>query len=856
MTKNNPPHNQFGLLKTVKDTYQRFISNPLSKVRKTISAATRPYRSRTWEVLKPYFQPFIHATQPIRDIWASFAKAYPRTAVWTRRSLKLFGIIFSIYLLFIYDIFGKVPTTDELRDLQTENGSELYTADGTFLGTFFKENRKDVKFEDLPKNLIDALVATEDERFWEHSGVDLRSLGRVFFKTFLGGDESSGGGSTISMQLAKNLYPRPKLMFFSTPIAKIRETIIASRIEKVYSKQQIITFYLNTVPFSNNSYGVRVAARRIFNKEPRELLVEESAVLVGMLKANTTYNPLRNPQNAKERRNIVLYQMVKNNSLKDTAYQRLKNIPLTTNANFSSDKGGVGAYFREYLRQELPTLLQSPNFPKKPDGKPYDIYKDGLKIYTSLDGRLQKHAEDAAEEHMKVLQQRFDDHWRWGDERLWSDYRVKIIEDGIRNSRRYKILKEAGWNDAKIKKNFETPINITLFSWKSEDGEEKMMTPIDSVKRVNEILNVGFMALDPITGQIKAWVGGNDFNFFQYDHVKARRQVGSTFKPIVYAQALRAGLRPCDSFPNELMSYPEDGSMPKMATFNEEKDKLVGWTPRNADGNYGGFYSMEGGLRMSVNAVTAHLTYRVGAEAVRQMAAQLGITADIPKNDISIGLGTTDISLFDMLKVYGTFANRGLRPEVTGVLKIVTREGKVIYDYQKSFDRSKWQQVLTTDQADMLNKMLQTVVEEGTASRLSAYGIENNFAGKTGTTQSHADGWFIGYNSNLVVGAWVGAESNGVRFRTMSEGQGAATALPICGKFLQRVWADPQYAALKNIKFEKLSLALQSYMDCPRSWGVKSDDSDGESGGEEEDSPKLPNDIEFGDDSISAPNRK
>lgn len=853
MTENNPPHNRFGFLKTMKATYQNFIGTPLSKVRKAIADATRPYRSRTWEVVQPYFQPFINATKPIRDRWASFATAYPRTAVWTRRSLRLGGGIFFIYLLFIYEVFGKVPTIDELRDLQTENGSELYTADGIFLGTFFKENRKDVKYEDLPKHLIDALTATEDERFWKHSGVDLRSLGRVFFKTLLGGDESSGGGSTISMQLAKNLYPRPKLFMLSTPIAKIRETIIASRLEEVLDKKKIITFYLNTVPFSNNSYGIRVAARRIFNKEPKELTIEESAVLVGMLKANTTYNPLRNPQNAKERRNVVLAQMVKIDSLKDSTYQRLKNVPLVTNPNFSSDKGGVGAYFKEYLRQELPNLLQSPNFPRKPDGKPYDIYKDGLKIYTSLDSRLQKHAEDATEEHMKVLQQRFDEHWRWGEERLWAGDRLKIIEDGMRNSRRYKILKEAGWNEAKIRKNFETPTNMTIFSWKSEEGEEKTMTPMDSVKRVNEILNVGFMALDPITGQIKAWIGGNDFNFFQYDHVKARRQVGSTFKPIVYAQALRAGLRPCDSFPNELMSYPEDGSMPKQATFNEEKDKLVGWTPRNADANYGGFYSMEGALRMSVNAVTAHLMYRIGTEAARQMAAQLGVTAEIPKNDLSIGLGTTDISLFDMMKVYGTFANRGLRPEVTGILKIVSRDGKVIYDYQKSFDRSKWQQVLTTDQADMMNKMLQTVVEEGTASRLSSYGIESNFAGKTGTTQSHADGWFIGYNPNLVVGAWVGAESNGVRFRTMSEGQGAATALPVCGKFLQRVWADPLYAALKNIKFEKLSLALQSYMDCPRSWGVKTDDSNGEEG--EDDNHNLPQDMEFGDDSMSVPKR-
>ena len=314
--------------------------------------------------------------------------------------------------------------------------------------------------------------------------------------------------------------------------------------------------------------------------------------------------------------------------------------------------------------------------------------------------------------------------------------------------------------------------------------------------------------------------------------MRAIRQVGSTFKPIVYSQALRSGIRPCDSLPNELTTYLSGGAR-QPATFDEEKDRKNGWTPRNADADYGGFYSMEGALRMSVNVVTAHLMWRIGAEPVRQLAQQMGVTSDIPKDDLSIGLGTTDISLFDMAKVYGTFANRGIRPEMIGILKVATRDGKIIKDYNLTADISKWNRILTIDQSDMMNQMLRTVVEEGTASRLSAYGIDGNFGGKTGTTQSHADGWFIGFNPRLVVGSWVGAESPGIRFRTISEGQGASTALPVVGKFLQKIWQDPQYAGIKNAKFDEPSLAIKSLMDCPRAWGVEAD-SDSTEAGEED----------------------
>ncbi|MFM2268797.1 MAG: hypothetical protein RL757_2238 [Bacteroidota bacterium] len=835
--ENNQPNIVVASWQALGNLRRRFINAPLNFAFQKVATFTQPARTRAWELVSPYILPiwnpisaaFHKYTAPIRARWAAFESDSPRAAKWTARFGKVLGVFYFFYLLFIFDFFGPVPTVDELRDVQTANASEVYTEDGVLIGRFFKENRKDVKFEELPPYLLNALVATEDERFWTHSGVDIRSLGRVFFKTILGGAESSGGGSTLPMQLAKNLYPRRPFWFLTTPLAKVRELIIASRLEKAFDKKELITLYLNTVPFGSNAFGVQVASRRFFNREPRELKVEEAAVLVGMLQANTTFNPIKNIQKSQVRRNIVLFQMKNSNFITPRQYDSLKVIPLTTSPNFQSDRGGLASYFREFLRGDLPKILKSADFPKKEDGTSYDIYKDGLKIYTTIDSKMQRYAEEAAESHMKLLQEKFDNHWK--GEGLWTGDRIKIIDEGIRQSDRYQKLKASGWSESKIAQNFDTKIPTPYFTWSGE--EERTISPRDSVKRANEILNVGLLALDPTNGHVKAWVGGNDYNFFQYDHVRARRQVGSTFKPIVYAQALRSGIRPCDSLPNELMTYPGGGGAPQPATFDEEKDKKNGWTPRNADADYGGHYSMEGALRMSVNVVTAHLMWRVGAEPVRQLAQLMGVTSDIPKDDLSIGLGTTDISLFDMARVYGTFANRGIRPEMVGVLKVTTRDGKVIKDYNLTADISKWQRILTIDQADMMNQMLRTVVEEGTASRLSAYGIDGNFGGKTGTTQSHADGWFIGFNPRLVVGSWVGAESPGIRFRTISEGQGASTALPVVGKFLQKVWQDPQYAGVKNAKFDVPSLAIKSLMDCPRAWGVEADNDSTEVGDED-----------------------
>ncbi len=802
----------------VKKTLRQYIWTP-------IAYYTQPMRSAVSRFLSPVTTPVAAVLSPYRQAfdarWLPFAAARPRLAWVVRFMARTFGWIFGVYLLFIFGLFGTIPSVSALQELQTLNASEVYTADGVLIGRFYKENRKDVKYEEISPYVIHALVATEDERYWEHDGIDYRSLGRVMYRSLLRGDESGGGGSTISQQTAKNLFKRKKYWFLSTPIAKIREMIIASRLERAYSKEELVTLYLNTVPFGGNVFGVQIASKRFFDKNPRDLTTEEAAVLVGMLKANTSYHPIKNPKNAIARRNVVLQQMVNNPYperrmvISAAEGDSLKRLNMITHYNTTSEKSGIGAYYVDYLRRELPELLKDY---KKENGEPYDIYKDGLKIYSTLDSTMQGYAEAACKEQMTKLQNLFDDHWRgqkpWGDD--------KLIDDAMRASKRYRELQEDGMSEAQIKKNFNTKTNITLFSWKGDD--ERLMTPLDSIRYYYSMLNVGFMAMDPNNGAIKAWVGGNDFNFLQYDHIRARRQVGSVFKPIVYAQALRSGQMPCEYIPNELTTYSSDGTTSK-ATEDNTKDKANGnWTPHNADEDYGGEYSMEGALRMSVNVVAARLIHRSGVDAVRKLAKEMGVTNELPR-EFGIALGAADISLFDMMKVFGTFAARGVRPEPTALLRIETRDKKVVADFAHR-DLSKFPRVLTIDQSDIMIKLMRTVVEQGTASSLGDYiGDNTPFAGKTGTTQNHSDGWFIGYNSRLVVGAWVGAESPAVRFRTMSLGQGGRTALPVCGQFLRRVWANPKYADIKNAKFEDPSPTVKLLMDCPFTKGI-SDDSD------------------------------
>jgi penicillin-binding protein 1A len=792
------------MLEKVKQFWENKITNPLSRLFSPITNRLSVWFEPMGKFLRPYKERF-------DEKWAVFSLNYPRLSVWVRRGTKVATALYVFYFVFAIGLFGEMPSIEELQAMQTPNTSEVYTADSVVIGKFYRENRKDIDYTHIPRHVVDALVYTEDKRFWNHSGIDVRALGRVFWYSIIKGDERSGGGSTLSQQLAKNLFGRKKYAFLSTPINKVREMLIARRLESAFDKESLLSFYLNTVPFGGNVFGIEMASKRFFNKPTDSLSVTEGAVLVGMLQLNTKYNPRRNPEASQKRRNEVLDNLIEEKKLDAKIGAKLKAEPIKLNYQPVLNRDYMASYFKDYIRTQMPKLLENI---KKEDGTPYNIYEDGLKIYTSLDSKMQVIAEEAVQERMSKLQSQFDSHW--SGQKWWAD--DKYLEDAMRNSDRWKKLEAEGWSEKKIRNHFVTQkLPITLFAWDNGKPaeDERNITPLDSIKYYFRQLNSSFVAMDSKTGLIKAWVGGTDFNFFQYDHVRSRRQVGSTFKPVVYAKALQAGIRPCDYISNELTAYMSDGTTKNgWGVSKEEKEAGKAWVPRNSEDNYSGSYSLEGALTNSVNVVSAQLIYRIGYREVQGLAKRMGVTNDM-QNDLSIALGTADISLFDMIKVYGTFAARGKRPEPTVILKVATRDGKVIADFEKNINPSKWEQVLSTDHADMMTTMMKSVVEEGTAERLrSTYSITGDLAGKTGTTQSHADGWFMGYTPNLVVGAWVGGMMPIIRFRDMNLGQGAHMALPICGIFLKKVQTKPEYAAYKNAKFPEPPKWIKDSMAC------------------------------------------
>ena len=482
-----------------------------------------------------------------------------------------------------WGLFGALPTKQAIADFQNNTASEVYSEDSVLLGKFFIQERTNVSFEDISPNVINALIATEDVRFYQHDGVDRRSLLRVFVKTLLLQDESSGGGSTITQQLAKNIFSRKDYGILTIPVVKTKEAIIARRIEEVYSKEEILALYLNTVPFGENAFGIETASERFFSTSPAKLTLPQAAVLVGMLKATTTYNPRTNPERSTARRNVVLSQMVRYHFLKPQEGDSLKKLPIELHYQYLSHNEGLATYFREHLRQQLLKWCESRN---KPDGSPYNLYTDGLKIYTTINSKMQHYAEQATREHMASLQEEFYEHWK--DRRPWYRDEGALLK-AIYKTKRYKELKESGLTEEEIQEEFKKPVKMKIFSWKGE--EEVSMSPLDSIKHYLYFLNTGFMAMNPHNGHIKAWVGGINHKYFQFDHVNAKRQVGSTFKPFVYAAALESGVKPCDYISNERKVY-------------EEFDN---WSPQNADNKYEGFYSMEGGLTESVNTISVNL---------------------------------------------------------------------------------------------------------------------------------------------------------------------------------------------------------------------------------------------------------
>jgi penicillin-binding protein 1A len=689
-------------------------------------------------------------------------------------------------------LFGALPNEKDLSNIQNAVASEVYTADGKLLGKYYVQERTHAPYEKISPHIINALIATEDARFYEHNGVDRRSLLRVVVKTLMLQDESAGGGSTISQQLAKNLFSRTnRYGFLSMPVNKVREAIIAQRLENVYSKKEILTLYLNTVSFGDNSFGIETAAERFFSKDSDKLNQQEAAVLVGMLKATHNYNPRLFPKEALRRRNTVIHQMEKYNYLSAREADSLQQTELLLQYNRQSHHDGLATYFRQHLRKELEDWCR--NNPK-PDGGSYNLYTDGLKIYTTLHSELQSYAEDAMKQHMKQLQKDFFKHWEGSVP--WKG-KEQVLLEAIRRSNRYKNLKKEGLSEEEIQKNFKEPVPMKVFSW---DGiQEKKMSPLDSVKYYLHFLNAGMLAMEPQTGAIKAWVGGINHTHFQYDHVNKRtkRQVGSTFKPIVYAAALQQGADPCTYIPASRETYAE----------------LENWSPGNSDGNYEGEYTLQGGLMNSVNTVSVKVLKKTGLSNTINLAKAMGIESTIPKEP-SIALGTAEISLYEMVTAYSILANEGqtIRPHY--LLRIEDRQGRMLEDFEPE---GAYTQALSTEQAGTITHMLKGVINEGTASRLRwKYGLKNDIAGKTGTTQSHADGWFMGMTPKLVVGVWVGADNPAIRFRTTNLGQGANTALPIFALFLQKVNADKRFKELSNARFNGLPPELLASLEsCP-----------------------------------------
>lgn len=734
-----------------------------------------------------------------------------------------------------FGYFGHLPSFEELENPKSNLATEIYSSDGVVLGSYFIQNRSNIRFDELAPNLVNALVATEDIRFENHSGVDFQGLLRVLFKTVLFG-QGAGGGSTITQQLAKNLFPREDLSKIELIIRKIKEWVIAVKLEKNYTKEEIVAMYFNTVEFGNNAYGIKSASKTFFGVVPENLEVQQSAVLVGLLKAPTWYNPVRNYDRALKRRNTVLGQMNKYGFLTDSIFDTLKVSPIVLNYKAQDHKAGLATYFREYLRGVLAKICKEI---KKPDGTNYNLYRDGLKIHTTIDSRMQQYAEEAVQEHLGgELQPQFFKHWKGVKNAPFSDItskeRKNILNRALKSSKRYRVLsgkecancgrrgryveriEENGQeyinclaNDCLIKRKapsldtvdvvFNTPAKMKVFTW---DGEkDTVMSPMDSILYYKYFLQTGVMSMDPHTGHVKAWVGGISYNHFQFDHVKqGRRQVGSTFKPFVYTLAMQEGWSPCLKIPNVPITFSK-----------EEFGLEESWTPKNSGKEFNGLVlSVKFGLANSINCMTAYVMKQFGPEAVINIARKMGITSPLDPYP-ALCLGTSDVSVYEMVGAYSTFANKGVWIEPLIVTKIEDNKGNLLKDFIPKKQEAMSEQTVTL----MLN-MLMGVVDGvyspeaekriGTAVRLRfKYKMANEIAGKTGTTQNYSDGWFMGVTPNLTTGVWVGCDDRSVHFRYMKYGQGANMALPIWALYMKKVYENEELGISTKDVFDRLS---------------------------------------------------
>ncbi|HZV71704.1 MAG TPA: transglycosylase domain-containing protein [Saprospiraceae bacterium] len=708
--------------------------------------------------------------QYFKNLWPRFKAGIQdpkKRRKWFFRGLYIFGgfilLFVSLFLLTWAGLFGSIPNKKTLLAIRQPEASKIYSADGKLMGKYYTKNRNTLQFDQIPPEFMNSLIAVEDERFWTHHGIDFRSWMRVLVKRMILGQESAGGGSTLSQQLAKNLFPRKDFWAGSMLINKFREFIIASRLENAYSKEQLLTFYVNTVPFGENIYGLDAAADRYFSKTADTLAIEESALLVGLLKATSYFNPRNFPERAVQRRNVVMYQMVVNGMIDSLMYDSLSKIPLKLSYQRNTDSEGIALYFRNQLR---PVLLEWCKTHTKPDGEPYNLFVDGLKVYTTIDFGMQQYAEEAVKAHVSKLQSQFDKQFK--DYKEYED----PLEDLMQRSSRYGALVKSGYSDKDIRDSFDVKQRIKWWTW---DGViDTIASPLDSLKHDLRMLQGALVAINPKTGGVLAWVGGNDASQFNIDYLITPRQPGSAFKPMVYATAIDQGISPCSFYPNELHTY---------VVKNEN------WTPRNSDYTYGGYYSFNGALAHSVNTIAVQLIYDTGIDAVIQKARRMGIRGELPKVP-SLALGTAEVTLLDLTSAYSTFITRGNHRPYILITRIEDADGTVLEEYKSQPTTN----VFTEETVLMMDQLLASVVDGGMAGTLRyIYGLKGALAGKTGTTQFQSDGLFVGFSPKFIAGTWVGCFDRRVSFNSLRDGQGSKTALPIWGEFVKRLQDDPEY---------------------------------------------------------------
>lgn len=752
--------------------------------------------------------------------------------------IKWFWILFGsgvlmailVFLLASWGVFGPMPTFEHLENPNTNLATEIISSDGETLGKYYlDDNRTPVAYEELPENLVNALVATEDARYFQHSGIDARGTLRAFI--FLG---SKGGASTISQQLARQLFVGVRSRnLFEAVTQKIKEWVIATRLERNYTKEEIISMYLNQYDFHYNADGIRSAARIYFGKEPSDLRTEESAVLVGMLKNSSLYNPIRREELVFNRRNTVLGQMAKYGYITETQKDSLQGLKMNINFNPESHREGLATYFRMHLQRFLNGWIKEN---PKPDGEKYNIFMDGLKVYTTIDSRMQKNAEEAVEAHMKNLQAEFF-HQNTPDRNPTAPFLDiskgaidTIMRSAMKRSPRWRNLKNDGLSEEAIEASFHEKTEMTVFDWNSDSYEkDTIMTPLDSIRYYKTFLRTAMMSMEPQTGHVKAWVGGVDYKHFQYDNViQGTRQAGSTFKPFVYAAAMdQLRYSPCYTLPDNQYCI-EPG----------KHGNMDAWCPKNSDGKYSGEdMTLKSALANSVNTVTAQLIDRVGPGSVATIARNMGITQEIQEVP-AIALGTPDVSVYEMVGAFGTFANQGVYVKPVTVTRIEDKNGTVLYEYTP-----ETKDVLSKDVAYAMINLMEGVTLYGSGGRLRhsyaknqtvykeivtgyPYELTNPIAGKTGTTQNQSDGWFMGMVPNLVTGVWVGGDDRSIHFSRLLYGQGASMALPIWAIYMKKNYENEELGISKDAFEEPEEMSIN--VDCTKQAQEEQDDLDTE----------------------------